>query len=83
MENRRSFLKKSALASLSAQSILSCDNDLRQSKKEFPRIISTWNHGLAANKKAWEVLKSGSGGCLLYTSPSPRDATLSRMPSSA
>ncbi|MEL0184222.1 MAG: N(4)-(beta-N-acetylglucosaminyl)-L-asparaginase [Bacteroidota bacterium] len=64
MENRRSFLKKSALASLSAPSILSCDNDLRQSKKEFPRIISTWNHGLAANKKAWEVLKSGSGGLL-------------------
>ena len=25
----------------------------------------------------------GSGSCLLYTSPSPRDATLSRMPSSA
>ena len=25
----------------------------------------------------------GSGTCLLYTSPSPRDATLSRMPSSA
>ena len=24
-----------------------------------------------------------SWGCLLYTSPSPRDATLSRMPSSA
>ena len=43
---------------------MSCDNDLRQSKKEFPRIISTWNHGLAANKKAWEVLKSGSGGLL-------------------
>ena len=27
--------------------------------------------------------RSGSGVCLLYTSPSPRDATLSRMPSSA
>ena len=26
---------------------------------------------------------TGSTGCLLYTSPSPRDATLSRMPSSA
>ena len=25
----------------------------------------------------------GGGSCLLYTSPSPRDATLSRMPSSA
>ena len=28
----------------------------------------------------WE---RSSNGCLLYTSPSPRDATLSRMPSSA
>ena len=27
--------------------------------------------------------KYGDGVCLLYTSPSPRDATLSRMPSSA
>ena len=26
---------------------------------------------------------SGANACLLYTSPSPRDATLSRMPSSA
>ena len=32
-----------------------------------------------------EVIGGGGGGrhCLLYTSPSPRDATLSRMPSSA
>ena len=35
-----------------------------------------------------EMINSGNGGaiiniCLLYTSPSPRDATLSRMPSSA
>ena len=31
-----------------------------------------------------EVLPSAAGiVCLLYTSPSPRDATLSRMPSSA
>ena len=28
------------------------------------------------------IVKTGDG-CLLYTSPSPRDATLSRMPSSA
>ena len=37
-------------------------------------------------KKALEC-REGAGGriycCLLYTSPSPRDATLSRMPSSA
>ena len=30
-----------------------------------------------------ELLRSLPGICLLYTSPSPRDATLSRMPSSA
>ena len=30
-----------------------------------------------------ELLEVASGTCLLYTSPSPRDATLSRMPSSA
>ena len=30
------------------------------------------------------VIEGEAGvGCLLYTSPSPRDATLSRMPSSA
>ena len=30
-----------------------------------------------------EITGVGVGSCLLYTSPSPRDATLSRMPSSA
>ena len=32
---------------------------------------------------ALEDFRYISGTCLLYTSPSPRDATLSRMPSSA
>ena len=30
-----------------------------------------------------EIREQYPGSCLLYTSPSPRDATLSRMPSSA
>ena len=34
------------------------------------------------SERIW-VAVDGMGGCLLYTSPSPRDATLSRMPSSA
>ena len=38
-------------------------------------------HVLLIGSKADDVAKSLS--CLLYTSPSPRDATLSRMPSSA
>jgi len=40
------------------------------------------------NKSLEEIVKSSSGGmfnnaCLLYTSPSPRDRTRTRMPSSA
>ena len=31
----------------------------------------------------WYATASQQGGCLLYTSPSPRDGLLSRMPSSA
>ena len=39
---------------------------------------------LLLGEKVNDVLVTGAtGGCLLYTSPSPRDATLSRMPSSA
>ena len=35
------------------------------------------------NRSVGEPVDLISQGCLLYTSPSPRDATLSRMPSSA
>ena len=38
-------------------------------------------HQAAGSKSVLEL--HGSLACLLYTSPSPRDATLSRMPSSA
>ena len=48
-----------------------------------------WQHGLGEAKGAKAALKLVAEAaefyddCLLYTSPSPRDATLSRMPSSA
>ena len=42
-------------------------------------MLAQVNDGIKGKK----VVISGSGNCLLYTSPSPRDATLSRMPSSA
>ena len=34
-------------------------------------------------ERGWFFRRAGHSTCLLYTSPSPRDATLSRMPSSA
>ena len=34
-------------------------------------------------KKIYKAKNGQSGGCLLYTSPSPRDLSTSRMPSSA
>ena len=40
-----------------------------------------WINKKRKNKKT--LLVGLAGGCLLYTSPSPRDCRLSRMPSSA
>ena len=36
-----------------------------------------------AHSNSGELLRTKNGGCLLYTSPSPRDLSTSRMPSSA
>ena len=43
----------------------------------FTAVVDGVEHGVT-----WEQLHAAYT-CLLYTSPSPRDATLSRMPSSA
>ena len=40
-------------------------------------------HALYTPDVEWWINNEISASCLLYTSPSPRDATLSRMPSSA
>ena len=50
-----------------------------------PGIYSARFSGPDANDESnnQQLLEKLSGTCLLYTSPSPRDATLSRMPSSA
>ena len=46
--------------------------ELAQLEYNLPRMRGMWKH-----------LERQAGGCLLYTSPSPRDGLLSRMPSSA
>ena len=42
-----------------------------------------YNFHLLREKFSNYPFRTQTDGCLLYTSPSPRDATLSRMPSSA
>ena len=45
--------------------------------------LSKWKPRWGKDKSEWQINKDGSVTCLLYTSPSPRDVHLSRMPSSA
>ena len=64
--SRRSFLKRSAWATVVPAGILpwvhSCtttgfsQKDIGDRK---PVVISTWNHGIEANKAAWDILNSG------------------------
>ena len=50
------------------------------SEEERQKIVSEY---LAAGLKRGEIVRYFADTCLLYTSPSPRDRTRSRMPSSA
>ena len=70
------------------------DDDCVIGGKKSPALIGKWTssekggshrgyHVSHAKKAIWYVLKYIYKNCLLYTSPSPRDRTRSRMPSSA
>ena len=48
----------------------------REANEQIENLVVTWAEAL-------QLVRRGEIICLLYTSPSPRDATLSRMPSSA
>ena len=60
----------------------------------YPKLVSSIPHTPASGprfllkdgenqKELFSLMKEGVKSCLLYTSPSPRDLDLSRMPSSA
>ncbi len=62
MTNRRSFIRHSALGTLSASTLLhGCAQAEVPQQTNKPVVISTWQHGQAANQAAWDVLaKNGS-----------------------
>jgi isoaspartyl peptidase/L-asparaginase-like protein (Ntn-hydrolase superfamily) len=63
--SRRKFLKTGALgiSGLLISKIASSSNSNSSTSypttKNKPIVISTWNHGIAANKKAWKILEKG------------------------
>jgi isoaspartyl peptidase/L-asparaginase-like protein (Ntn-hydrolase superfamily) len=67
MSSRRKFLKHTAMATgglllpsfMSAGAENSFSPKIAGPEKGKAAIISTWNHGLPANAKAWEVLQTG------------------------
>ena len=56
-----------------------------QDKLYFPISEPIQSFDEYMDQSVWDIFweQSKANLCLLYTSPSPRDATLSRMPSSA
>ena len=65
MSTRRNFLKKSGiLSALALTGLPKFSQALNEEIKNFdpktkkPVVLSTWNHGLAANEAAWKILSS-------------------------
>ena len=65
MKNRRNFIKGTlfgATGALLFPKLITRTNSPKQnphSQSGFPMVISTWNHGLAANEAAMQVLNDG------------------------
>lgn len=68
MKSRRKFIKLSALGSAAVFTNSGIASEIENIKQLSPKnsknitkpiIISTWNHGMEANKAAWNILSSG------------------------
>ena len=69
---------------LSPDDWIICDDAFSQQMALRDKLIETKSDKvLAISDQAYEAAVELSKICLLYTSPSPRDGLLSRMPSSA
>ena len=66
---------------MSVALILTVEKIRRDARSSFTQTVSGTDLIIGARSGAVQLLLYSV--CLLYTSPSPRDATLSRMPSSA
>ena len=80
---------KSFVAKLFGYPVFNADNEVGKLYKKNRGIFIKLNRSLPKYITQFPIKKQEvtktilANNCLLYTSPSPRDATLSRMPSSA
>ena len=59
MISRRSFIARSTMAVAASSIIPKAFSSNTAQSNQLPVVISTWNHGMPANKAAWEVLSKG------------------------
>lgn len=65
MKNRRDFIRIGAVGSIALLTNTSCsegieiEKELTAEPRVLPIVVSTWEHGMAANEAAWNVLKNG------------------------
>ena len=71
-------LMKDGKKSIAEKIVYGAFDQINKSSKDDPLDVF-----MKALEEVSPVVEVKSRSCLLYTSPSPRDATLSRMPSSA
>lgn len=60
--SRRKFIKNTVLGSIATSGFGITVKNPKNKELAVPRIISTWKHGVEANKISWQKLKNGEGG---------------------
>ena len=75
------LLQQLPFSEISKKSVKEFDRAMKEGSKTFPPIPD-WP-GIMSPEAQTMILDKSNGICLLYTSPSPRDLSTSRMPSSA
>ena len=79
--NERNRNMGDAIATMAKENILL--KDKLNEFEEFKKQVTELNEEIAVTRLVGEQIAKVGEGCLLYTSPSPRDRQRSRMPSSA
>ena len=81
VQNIKKIFNKQGFVRL--KGVLDYKEDLEPVLNDMAFIMDRLVHRFVPKKDKVKVLKYNFKSCLLYTSPSPRDDELSRMPSSA